>query len=148
MPYDHALRLAYELNKVCPMTGCSLQGFEPAPSATPEQIAAAQSVFNAFTQSDVAYEQWLVTRLREQAQFALSNAKSDAFAVDRALALIVLQEVNTLRTWLRDFKAATAAATNLANLQTRVAALPNTPDYTPAQLMNAIKGKLADGSAD
>lgn len=148
MPYDHALRLAYELNKVCPLVGCSLHGFEPAPIATPAQISAAQSVFNSFVPSDSAYEQWLVSRPREQAQSALESAKSESFAVDRALALVLLEELNRLRTWNRDLKAAVAGATNFASLQTRVAALPNTPDYTRVQLMNVIKGKLADGSAD
>lgn len=149
MPYyDHALRLADEIAKVCPWVECSLNGFVPAPSATPEQIAAGNSVFNSFVQDESLYDQWLVLKFREKAQTALDNTKSEAFAVDRALALIVLREINGLRTWLRDFKSAVAAATNLANLQSRVAALPSTPNYTQRQLMDAIKAKLADGSAD
>lgn len=148
MPYDHALRLADEIAKVCPWVECSLNGFVPAPSATPEQIAAGNVVFNSFVQDEALYDQWLVANFRKKAQAALYNTKTEAFAVDRALALILLREVNNLRTWLRDFKAAVAASTNLANLQSRVAALPNTPDYTQQQLMDAIKTKLADGSAD
>ena len=148
MPYDHALRLADEIAKVCPWVECSLNGFVPAPSATPEQIAAGKSVFNSFVQDEALYDQWLVANFRKKTQMALDDTKSEVFAVDRALALILLREINQLRGWLRDLKTAVAGAANLASLQSRVASLPNTPDYTQQQLMDAIKAKLADGSAD
>lgn len=148
MPYDHALRLHHELSKVCPLVGSSLGGFEPAPSATPAQIAAAQAVFNAFTPDEAAYDQWLITRIRDQAQTALEANKSESDALLRALALTLLDEVNRQRSWNRDLKAAVAGATNFASLQTRIATLPATPDLTRTQLFNAIKARLAAGDAD
>ena len=66
----------------------------------------------------------------------------------RAAALVLLDEANNLRQWLAAFKTQVAAATNLANLQTRVAALPAMPDRTAVQMRNAILGKISDGSAD
>ena len=42
----------------------------------------------------------------------------------------------------------TALATNLSNLQTRVAALPTLGDRTGTQAREAIKGKLDAGDAD
>lgn len=59
-----------------------------------------------------------------------------------ALALLVLDEFNRFSTEWRYFKTATAAATSLADLQTRVAALPNMPDRTQRQLLDAVRDKL------
>lgn len=56
----------------------------------------------------------------------------------KRFALIVLDEINALRQWDMDFKAAVAASTSLANLQSRVAALPNLPQRTIEQLKNAM----------
>jgi hypothetical protein len=66
----------------------------------------------------------------------------------RALTLVIMDELNNLRQWITSFKAATAAATNLANLQTRVAALANTPDRIKSQIITAIKNKIDSGNAD
>lgn len=63
-----------------------------------------------------------------------------------AMALITLSEINLIRGWFVSFKAAVAAATNLANLQTRVAALPDMPDRTVQQLVTAVRNKMTDGS--
>ena len=63
-----------------------------------------------------------------------------------ALALLTLDEVNVLRQWITAFKAAVAASSSLADLRTRVAALPNTPDRTRRQLLDATRDKLNDGS--
>jgi hypothetical protein len=72
-------------------------------------------------------------------------AESDPTAdgrIIRALAVTTLGEVNDLRQWIAAFKVQVAAATSLANLQTRVAALPAMPDRTKAQLIAAIKNKI------
>lgn len=63
-----------------------------------------------------------------------------------ALALITLSEVNLLRGWLASFKAQVAAASSLADLKTRVAALPDMPDRTTQQLVQAVRAKMIDGS--
>lgn len=87
-----------------------------------------------------------VQRAASAAMF--SDPASPVSRVERAAALVVLDRVNELREWLTAFKAATAAATSLANLQTRVAALPNTPDYTAAQIKTAVQNKIASTDSD
>lgn len=66
----------------------------------------------------------------------------------RAAMLVVLDETNNLRQWIESFKAQVASASSLADLKTRVASLPSTPDRTAAQLKTAIKKKIDAGSAD
>jgi hypothetical protein len=53
-----------------------------------------------------------------------------------------------MRAWITSFKAAVAAATNLADLKTRVAALPALPAITNAQLVTAISSRIDDGTVD
>lgn len=84
---------------------------------------------------------------RTNAVAAVSDLKAENKLL-RAALLTALDEINTLRTWTRDFKAATAAATNLANFQTRVAALTTLNDRTKAQAITAITDKLNSGTAD
>mgnify|MGYP001600442493 CR=1 FL=1 len=60
---------------------------------------------------------------------------------EKAIVLTIIDELNNLREWIVAFKAATAAATSLSNLQTRVAALPDMPDRTPAQAIAAVRNK-------
>lgn len=87
---------------------------------------------------------------------ALAAAKAEATAaIDgnvgydlRAIANLTIDEINALRQWITSFKAATAAATSLANLQTRVAALANTPDRTLAQAKTAYKNAIAGSGLD
>lgn len=61
----------------------------------------------------------------------------------RAVALAALDAFNADRQCLTDIKNATAAATSLANLQTRFAAITYPPQVTAAQLVTAIKTKIA-----
>ena len=85
---------------------------------------------------------------RRLAKEALDRQAAEYEALLRALALVTLYETNLLREWITAFKAATAAATNLANLQTRVAATPNAPERTAQQLRAAIMAKIDAGDAD
>jgi hypothetical protein len=64
----------------------------------------------------------------------------------RAFADISVSEINSLREWIVAFKAAVAASTSLANLQSRIAALPDMPDRTLSQLKTAIKNDIDSGS--
>lgn len=63
-----------------------------------------------------------------------------------SLALVVLEAINELRGFDRDLKAVFAANSTLANIRSGVAALPNMPDRTRRQLLDAVRGKLSDGS--
>jgi hypothetical protein len=66
----------------------------------------------------------------------------------RAVVSLTVDELNDLRTWTRNFKAATAAATSLADLKVRVAALANLSDRTLVQARTAIVNKIEQGEVD
>jgi len=66
----------------------------------------------------------------------------------RAEGAVLVDEINALRQWITSFKAAVAAATTFANLQTRVAALASVPDRTLSQARTAIQTKITSGSVD
>ncbi len=68
--------------------------------------------------------------------------------VMRAEAAVLVDEINALRDWITAFKAAVAAATTFANLQTRVAALAAMPDRTLTQARTAIQAKITAGVVD
>jgi hypothetical protein len=69
-------------------------------------------------------------------------------AVDRAIVLVALDEVNTLRTWTRSLKTETAAASTLADFKTRVATLATLGDRTAAQARTALLAHIDAGDAD
>lgn len=91
-----------------------------------------------------------------EAAAILAAAKADAgTAIDglrgyqlRALAKLLLDELNVLRQWIATFKAQTALASNLADFKTRIAALPNTPDRTLAQAKTAYKSAISGTGLD
>lgn len=64
--------------------------------------------------------------------------------VEKAILLTILDELNLLREWDMSFKAAVAAATSLADLKARVAALPDMPDRTVQQAIAAIRNKAGN----
>lgn len=97
---------------------------------------------------DTGGEHWNHTPLRLIAHNYITTSNDPTLKVVRALALSVLSELNTLRGWLASFKTEVAAAASLADLKTRVAGLPATPDRTRQQLVNAILAKIDDGTAD
>jgi hypothetical protein len=66
----------------------------------------------------------------------------------RAIAKMAIDEVNDLRRWIAAFKAQVALATNMANFQSRVAALPDMPDRTLAQAKTAYKNLIAGTQLD
>ena len=66
----------------------------------------------------------------------------------RALVMILLDELNTIRQWTVSFKTEVAAATNLADLKTRVATLSTLSDRTIAQAKTAYTNKINNGTAD
>lgn len=127
---------------VCPIVGVRYgppTTFDPAPEATPQQLLAAQAVIDGWDFSDAEAERRAARRLLE----FLTTPEG---RVLRAIVALLVDgdnaELNDLRGWLTDFKAATAAATSLADFKVRVAALPNLPDLTMAQAVTAIKNRI------
>jgi hypothetical protein len=66
----------------------------------------------------------------------------------RAVATVLVDEENAIRSWLTDFKAAVAGAATLAALKTAVAALPNMPARTLAQAKTAVQNAINSGTID
>lgn len=110
---------------------------------------AAQVVIDEFDFSDAAQVARDNISLRDLAKNAIANDPIFSTRLAVAIALTARVEINILRQWITTFKAQTALATSLANLQTRVASnTPNLPDRTMAQLIQAIKDVLDSGDAD
>lgn len=62
---------------------------------------------------------------------------------------VLVDELNVLRQWITNYRSEVAAATSLANLQTRVA--NNTlalPDRTLAQAKTVLQSRVNDGTVD
>src|SRR3989344_1034291 len=72
----------------------------------------------------------------------LNNSEGVAW---RALVLLLLDELNTLRAWTVSFKGEVAGATSLADLKTRVATLSTLSDRTIAQVKTAFTNKINNG---
>jgi len=110
--------------------------------------AAAQATIDAFDWSAAAHAAWQNLQDRTTAKTKVNTDVDYEAKALRALVAVLLDEVNALRQWLASFKVEVAAATNLADLKTRVATLPATPDRTLAQAKTAILNKVDGGTVD
>ncbi len=108
--------------------------------------ASAQATINAFDGSQAAQDAWNAIPQDRKDAVLLINLTNPQARAYRAIAALAIDEINTLREWIVSFQAAVAAATSLANLQTRVAALPNLPDRTLAQAKIAFIAKVNGGT--
>lgn len=117
------------------------------PSATQAQRDAVAS-WIASVDLDAEVAAATLAELRAAANACFQNGTGAPDKLDRAVAMVLLDEINNLRQWITSFKAAVAAATSFGNLQTRVAALANMPDRTPAQAKTAVTNKLNGGTVD
>ena len=150
-----AERLQASVAAVCPIFGVSIGTpgdsascrFQPLAIATPAQLSAAQTAINAFDWSVAAQTAYENLQARTAADVALGDP-GPACKLQRAAALALLDEINALRGWITSLKSAVAAATTLADMKTRVAALASMPDRTAAQVRTAITGKIDSGAAD
>ncbi len=88
-----------------------------------------------------------IQELREEAAALFSAMEREGQAL-RGLALVTMDEVNILRSWVAQFKAAVNLASSLADLKTRVAALPNVPQRTASDIKPAIVTKINSADAD
>ena len=119
----------------------------PMGPPTQSQMDAGAAVLAAFDWSDAAEQAYQAALSRPLAvsQLGLTNAQ---FMLLRGVVSVLVDEVNALRDWITSFKTATAAATSLANLQTRVAGLAAMPDRTLSQARTAIANAINAGTVD
>lgn len=128
-------------------SGERIQQWNPAlgPQPTPAELGTAEA--SAGFQAYIAPSA-IAQRFRVLAASGLDADATPPYKILRGTAAVLVDEINLLREWIVAFKAATAAATSLANLQTRVAALPDLPDRTVAQAKTAIQNKITAGAVD
>jgi len=154
-----AVRLHDAIAGLAPIDGVSVNAdhsvvrIDFKAEATQGQRDAANAAAAAFDWSPGAEDAWTASKMRTRSKkiTASSLPATPAEAYEdlrslRALASIVLDEINALRGWLSSFQGEVAAATSLADLKARVATLPAMPDRTVTQLRNAIDSKI-DGDA-
>ncbi len=108
--------------------------------------ASSQATINAFDGSQAAQDIWNAIPQDQKAAVRLINLTDPESRAYRAIAALAIDEINTLREWIVAFKAATALASSLVNLQARVAALPDLPDRTLAQAKSAFISKVNNGT--
>ncbi len=116
--------------------------------ATQQQRDDAATIVANFDWSVATDTAWRLARQIIQDANTLEASVNTAVRVQRAIVAVTIDELNSLRSWITSFKAEVAASTNLANLQTRVAALPNMPQRTAAQARTAIQNKIANGDVE
>jgi hypothetical protein len=119
-----------------------------AAEATPEQRIAGQQIADTWDFAPPAQAERENLENREKAKILVDLLGTDLGKALRAEAAVLVDEINLLRQWLVSFKAATAAATSLADFKARVAALANLPDRTLTQAKNAIVAKIDSGIVD
>lgn len=124
-------------------------------STTPVRYTKKKPTRNAIehmTQAEkdqVDAELLLARQLAARVQaIKLVDAVSSNPLLMRAIADIVKDEINILRSWDRSLKTAVASSTTLANLKTGIAALPNLPDRTFTDIKTAIINRINSGNVD
>jgi hypothetical protein len=115
--------------------------------ATQQERDDAAAIVASFDWSDAAHLAWFNIKLRELAAVRLDTTDNQT-RIFRALILVLIEEINSLRSWIRDFKTETDAATSLSDFKTRVASLPNLNDRTALQARAAITTKIQAGDAE
>lgn len=83
--------------------------------------------------------------LKAQAKSVLADVDADQQALARATRSGILGAAdgdNVLRQWLMALKAVVAGISTLAQFKTAVAALPDLPEITPAQVRQAIRNRI------
>jgi hypothetical protein len=117
-------------------------------SATQQQKDAAAIIVAGFDTSVAADIAWVASKQRINDSQLLDTISSGELRVLRGLVAVLVNELNDLRSWITSFKVQTAAATNLANFQSRVAGLPAMPNRTAQQARTAITDKILNGDVD
>ena len=100
---------------------------------------ATQAEIDAFSASEVDD----LSQMDADRAETLLNTHPQFRKLMTAYSDILKDEFNHVRSWITDFKVEVAAATSLADLKSRVAALPNLPDRTLAQLKTAMTNRIS-----
>jgi hypothetical protein len=115
-----------------------------AAELTPAQVTTLTALVDAHAPDPLGP----VKRLRAAAKEAFAKDATEDRQTDRAIVLVLLDEINALRDWITQYKAAVAAAGSLAALKTATAALPNVPQRTPQQARTAVLNRMDTADPD
>ncbi len=107
---------------------------------------AAQPTINAFDGSQAAQDAWNLIPQSQKDAVLLINLMHEYPRAYRAVAGLIVDELNNIRQWTVAFKGQVALATTFADLKTRVATLANLPDRTLAQAKSAFISKVNSGT--
>lgn len=109
---------------------------------TAQNLTDLTSVISSFDGSQSGLDNFQKASDKAAAKANMAGGVDPNSRLSRAIASVILDQFNTVRAWDMSLKAAVAAATNLANLQTRIAALPNLPQLTLSDVQTAISNKI------
>jgi hypothetical protein len=146
---DMLPRMHETVEAVAPIHGVSLIGPQEvsihfAPEATDQQKSDGSIAAGAFNWSQEAHDDWVHGKEMHNAKAAIDGNIRLGYD-NRAIAKLIVDEINDLRQWITSFKSATAASSTLADFKTRIAALPNMPDRTMSQAKSAYKALIDSG---
>lgn len=148
-------RLHAALAAVCPILGVSVPTLGTSvgvridfdPSSTAPQQAAAQSALLTFDWSAAGDATYVAQAQKAAATASIDNGSLQVGTqFERlcvAVAQVALDAANNERAAMTAMASAVASATSLATLQTAFAAISIPPQVTGAQLVAAVKAKIA-----
>jgi hypothetical protein len=112
------------------------------------QGACVQTTIAAFDWTQTTQDAWDLVHLRSDAATQIQSETSSDAKLKRALAAVLLDELNLHALKHNAILDAVDAATSLADLKTRIAAIPDYPQRTLTQLITAIQNKINAGTVD
>lgn len=107
-----------------------------------QEAADAQAAYVAAT--NAAAIQAAINASNELVWAEMQVDLAQAIAIEKGVAFCTMDQLNLLRAWVVDFKAAVSNSTSLANLQTRVAALPTFLPITTNGLKTAVRARAQE----
>jgi hypothetical protein len=120
---------------------------DPYPAATEADKVTARALVLGLDLTAVALTSAEVLALRAAAK-TLFDALDAEGKRDRAIAWLLVNQLNTLRSWDASFKAAVAASVSLTDLKARVALLPDLGQISLSAARQALRDLLDAGTAD
>lgn len=135
-----AHRLTEAIGAVCPIFGVSIAGETVTPAyngASSEQITAAEAVIASFDWSTEAHDAWTLSKARHAAKSEYAGHR-----VLRALASMLLDELNSHSAKITAILDAVDGASSLATLKTAVAAITDPPQRTINQIVTVLENKI------
>lgn len=134
--------------------GVGLAASDPRPASVvltvvpTAQATCANTALAAFDWKQSTQDTWDLAHLRSDAATRIATDTDAEAKVYRAIAAVLVDELNLHALKVNAILDAVDAATSLADLKTRIGAIPDYPQRTPIQIITAIQNKLAGGTVD